>query len=55
MTRSQLSRMLETTDGKTVSFPVAYQYMMWMNMRTPACRILGYFAPSTWPSAVRTW
>ncbi len=28
--------MLETTDGKTVSFPVAYQYMMWMNTRTPA-------------------
>ena len=28
--------MLETTDGKLVSFPVAYQYMMWMNTRTPA-------------------
>ena len=27
--------MLETTDGKIVSFPVAYQYMMWMNTRTP--------------------
>ena len=28
--------MLETTGGKVVSFPVAYQYMMWMNTRTPA-------------------
>ena len=35
MTRSHLSRMLETTDGKTVSFSVAYQYMIWMSMRTP--------------------
>ncbi len=28
--------MLKATDGKVVSFPVAYQYMMWMNTRTPA-------------------
>ena len=28
--------MLEATDGRIVSFPVAYQYMMWMNTRTPA-------------------
>lgn len=28
--------MLEATEGETVSFPVAYQYMMWMNTRTPA-------------------
>ncbi len=28
--------MLETVEGKTVSFPVAYQYMMWMNTDTPA-------------------
>ena len=28
--------MLEAVDGDTVSFPVAYQYMMWMNTRTPA-------------------
>ena len=28
--------MLEKTDGRIVSFPVAYQYMMWMNTRTPA-------------------
>lgn len=28
--------MLETAEGETVSFPVAYQYMMWMNSRSPA-------------------
>ncbi|MEM1363293.1 MAG: ABC transporter substrate-binding protein [Pseudomonadota bacterium] len=28
--------MLEAAKGKTVSFPVAYQYMMWMNTRSPA-------------------
>ncbi|MEM1274567.1 MAG: ABC transporter substrate-binding protein [Pseudomonadota bacterium] len=28
--------MLEATEGETVSFPVAYQYMMWMNTTTPA-------------------
>ena len=28
--------MLETRDGRIVSFPVAYQYMMWMNTRTSA-------------------
>ena len=28
--------MLEAPDRKIVSFPVAYQYMMWMNTRTPA-------------------
>ncbi len=28
--------MLEAVEGKTVSFPVAYQYMMWMNTDTPA-------------------
>ncbi len=28
--------MLEATEGETVTFPVAYQYMMWMNTRTPA-------------------
>ncbi len=28
--------MLEGKSGNTVSFPVAYQYMMWMNTRTPA-------------------
>ncbi|MEM1129342.1 MAG: ABC transporter substrate-binding protein [Pseudomonadota bacterium] len=28
--------MLQATDGETVTFPVAYQYMMWMNTRTPA-------------------
>ena len=28
--------MLEKTDGRIVSFPVAYQYMMWINTRTPA-------------------
>ena len=28
--------MFETTDGKTVSLPVSYQYMMWMSTRTPA-------------------
>ena len=28
--------MLEAPERKIVSFPVAYQYMMWMNTRTPA-------------------
>lgn len=28
--------MLEAAEGETVSFPVAYQYMMWMNTRSPA-------------------
>ena len=28
--------MLEATEGETISFPVAYQYMMWMNTRSPA-------------------
>ena len=28
--------MPETMDGKTVSFPVACQYLMWMNTRSPA-------------------
>ena len=28
--------MLEAAAGNTVTFPVAYQYMMWMNTRTPA-------------------
>ncbi|GAB5447710.1 ABC transporter substrate-binding protein [Gymnodinialimonas sp.] len=28
--------MLDAAEGDTVSFPVAYQYMMWMNTRTPA-------------------
>lgn len=28
--------MLNSTEGSTVSFPVAYQYMMWMNTRSPA-------------------
>lgn len=28
--------MLEATEGDTVSFPVAYQYMMWMNTTSPA-------------------
>lgn len=28
--------MLDTVPGTTVSFPVAYQYMMWMNTTTPA-------------------
>ncbi|MEM9439295.1 MAG: ABC transporter substrate-binding protein [Pseudomonadota bacterium] len=28
--------MLEATEGETVSFPVAYQYMMWMNTTSPA-------------------
>lgn len=28
--------MLAATDGETVSFPVAYQYMMWMNTKSPA-------------------
>ncbi|MEM8952479.1 MAG: ABC transporter substrate-binding protein, partial [Pseudomonadota bacterium] len=28
--------MLEATEGETVSFPVAYQYMMWMNTGSPA-------------------
>jgi len=28
--------MLDAVEGKTVSFPVAYQYMMWMNTRSPA-------------------
>lgn len=28
--------MLKRAKGKTVSFPVAYQYMMWMNTRSPA-------------------
>jgi len=27
--------MLEAAPGKAVSFPVAYQYMMWMNTRSP--------------------
>ena len=35
MTRSHLSRMLETTDGKTVSLSVAHQYMMWMKAPPP--------------------
>ena len=28
--------MLKATKGETMSFPVAYQYMMWMNTRGPA-------------------
>jgi len=28
--------MLEAAEGDTVSFPVAYQYMMWMNTTSPA-------------------
>ncbi len=28
--------MLEAVEGETVTFPVAYQYMMWMNTRSPA-------------------
>lgn len=28
--------MLEAAEGETVSFPVAYQYMMWMNTAAPA-------------------
>ncbi len=28
--------MLEAVEGKIVTFPVAYQYMMWMNTETPA-------------------
>lgn len=28
--------MLEAVEGETISFPVAYQYMMWMNTRSPA-------------------
>ncbi|MEM8582275.1 MAG: ABC transporter substrate-binding protein [Pseudomonadota bacterium] len=28
--------MLADTDGEAVSFPVAYQYMMWMNTKSPA-------------------
>ena len=28
--------MLQAAEGETVSFPVAYQYMMWMNTRSPA-------------------
>lgn len=28
--------MLAATEGETVSFPVAYQYMMWMNTASPA-------------------
>lgn len=28
--------MLEATAGEVVTFPVAYQYMMWMNTETPA-------------------
>lgn len=28
--------LVEAVDGETVSFPVAYQYMMWMNTRRPA-------------------
>ena len=28
--------MLEAAEGETVSFPVAYQYMMWMNTASPA-------------------
>ncbi len=28
--------MMETTDGRVVSFPAACQYMMWMNTQTPA-------------------
>lgn len=28
--------MLAAVEGKTVSFPVGYQYMMWMNTRAPA-------------------
>lgn len=27
--------MLDAAEGETVSFPVAYQYMMWMNTRSP--------------------
>lgn len=28
--------MLQATQGETISFPVAYQYMMWMNTRSPS-------------------
>ena len=48
--------MLETTDGKTVSFPVAYRYIdVDEHADAGPCRIRGCFAPSIWPSAVRTW